>query len=116
MTPICGLTWAAVRERSTSKLGSLNLHCGDCDVQFHYGGTPCIKHTLPEEQGAREARVCELIARVEAAVSEVLYSQPLYAVLIDGELYAFSAGTTREQAEEWIAQARARVAEEEQVN
>lgn len=47
-------------------------------------------------------------------MSEVLYQQQLYAVLVDDELYMFSPGTSRELALEWIAAAHARV--EEQTN
>lgn len=47
---------------------------------------------------------------------EVLYAQPIYAVMVGEDLYMFSPGTTREQAAAWIEAARLRVVEQEQGN
>lgn len=44
--------------------------------------------------------------------SEVIYSQQLYAVAIGDVVFLFTAGTTREQAMNWIAEAQ-RIADEE---
>ncbi len=59
MEAICNLTWEIVRDRSARKLGGIDIYCFDCDLNFRHSGIPCMKHTLPEEMPARDARVRE---------------------------------------------------------
>ena len=70
MKPICDLTWGDVRKRSESTVG-LKTYCGDCYVQFHSGGTPCLRHTLPSEIPARDARITELFKAIASRPMEL---------------------------------------------
>lgn len=66
-------TWGEIRARSESKMGTMTVFCGDCDMAWWAGQLPCRKHAIGDEHAAIDARV--------ASALEGLASDPMVAAL-----------------------------------
>jgi hypothetical protein len=57
-------TWDEIRKRSAHKIGSINTHCFDCELNFFSIGMSCDKHALNQsEQDERASRISKALSK-----------------------------------------------------